>query len=252
MNNLSRELIGFDSPNRSSRAPLYVSSALVLAGMVALTVDVRIAGLLRFGAAPDEIEKVCKLTEVFGHGLGVLLVAVAIYMLDPARRSSIGCLLAAALGSGLVANLLKLTLARTRPNYSDLSGTVTNTFVEMLPFGYGGARAQSFPSGHAATAIGLAVALVWIYPRGAKLFATLACLSAVDRVMKGHHFASDVLWGAAIGYAIASWCVARAHVLGVAETPLRPLEKLSIKVRKPSRPARQIAITNAPAHSRAA
>jgi undecaprenyl-diphosphatase len=60
-------------------------------------------------------------------------------------------------------------------------------------------KLQSFPSGHAATAAGLAVALAVLYPRGRWLFAVLAVLAALQRVEVQSHFPSDVLAGAALG-----------------------------------------------------
>ena len=69
------------------------------------------------------------LSELFSHGLGVLLIAVAIWVLDPWHRYALPRIMAAALGSGLLANGFKLLLARTRPHHFDLTGHSLETFL---------------------------------------------------------------------------------------------------------------------------
>ena len=55
-----------------------------------------------------------------------------------------------------------------------------------------------FPSAHAATAVGLAIALGVLYPRGRWLFIAFAFLAGLQRIEAQAHFASDVLAGAAV------------------------------------------------------
>ena len=59
-----------------------------------------------------------------------------------------------------------------------------------------------FPSGHAATAAALAVALTALYPRGRWLFAGFAVLAAAQRIDVTAHYPSDVLAGAAVACAV--------------------------------------------------
>ena len=200
---------------RSCRAGVAVVAIFILAGCAALAVDLPIARFLRGGGCPDDVKRLCDLTEVFGHGSGIGLLALAIFVLDPPRRRMLGCVVCASLGSGLAANGMKMLVARARPNYFDLQGSLSDTFVAWLPWLKAGSEGQSFPSGHAATAVGLAVVLAWLYPRGAKLFAIFAAMAAIDRLLKGHHFLSDVLWGGAIGYAIGNASVACARAIGL-------------------------------------
>ena len=68
-------------------------------------------------------------------------------------------------------------------------------------------EARAFPSAHAASAVGLAVALSRFYPQGRPLFVGLAVLACLQRMTSGAHFLSDVLAGAAIGYLFAHACV---------------------------------------------
>ncbi len=104
-------------------------------------------------------------------------------------------------GAGLIAQLAKHLLPRLRPNVSDLTADVWQTFVtssadSQLPLA---ARdLQSYPSGHSATAFGLACGLAWLYPRGRWLFVVFAVLAMMQRIESGAHFVSDTLAGAAI------------------------------------------------------
>ncbi len=67
----------------------------------------------------------------------------------------------------------------------------------------GGSASQSFTSAHTATAVGLALGLGWLFPRGRWLFVGFAVLVAMQRIVGPYHFVSDTLWGAAIGCLVA-------------------------------------------------
>ena len=147
--------------------------------------------------------------EPFGHGLGVVLVVLILHQLDPCRRWAIPRVLACALAAGGAADLLKMTVMRCRP-YDlpfPLPGSVWNTFGDWWPILRilsGGSESQSFPSAHTATAVGLAAALIWLYPQGRLLFTLLALLVGCQRVAAGAHYPSDVLVGAAVGCLVAA------------------------------------------------
>jgi undecaprenyl-diphosphatase len=72
-----------------------------------------------------------------------------------------------------------------------------------------GAGGYSMPSGHAATAFAGAVALAYLWRRGAPFFLLLAAAIAFSRVYVGVHYPGDVLAGAALGAAVATaWVLA--------------------------------------------
>jgi lipid A 4'-phosphatase len=98
--------------------------------------------------------------------------------------------------SGLLADLLKVVVARTRPKLLFASGAYDFTW-----FGF---RADhwSFPSGHATTAAALMAALWCLWPRPLWLYVAAAALVAASRVITGQHFLSDVVAGAAIGIVV--------------------------------------------------
>jgi membrane-associated phospholipid phosphatase len=121
-------------------------------------------------------------------------------------------LVAAAYAGGLVVDVIKAVVDRVRPRAADLHGTASAlaTFGEQAA---AWAREQavtsasdlnSFPSGHSATAAGLAAALSWKYPRGAWAFAALAVCGASQRVVSLAHYPSDACLGLAIGLAAAA------------------------------------------------
>jgi membrane-associated phospholipid phosphatase len=175
---------------------------LLLTAPCALMVDCQIARWWASGSCPRDVRELLRLSELFGHFWGVVGTLVAIYLLDPARRRLLPRVAGAAIGAGMTANLVKMCVARTRPNAFDFDAGVMASFGGWLPGLHAGSGGQGFPSAHVATAVGLAVALAWLYPAGRRLFLALAVLVACQRMETSAHFLSDVLVGASIGLLI--------------------------------------------------
>lgn len=183
--------------------------ALGLAAGVALSIDIAVGLAVVEKKLPAGMDRTLsdwlEVCEIFGHGFGATLIVIAVAVLDPLKRRCVPWLLAASLGSGLVANLLKYAVPRTRPRDFDLSsGSVWDTFVRTSQTSWG---MHSFPSAHTATAVGLAMMLSALYPRGRWFFAILAFLVGVQRVAVSAHFPSDVFAGAAVGWLCGTACV---------------------------------------------
>jgi membrane-associated phospholipid phosphatase len=195
------------SPSESARRYWRWAAVLTLLAVMAVLVDRPLAQWLLAGNSPYWIKKVCGLAEVFGHGLGVPLLLLTAFILDPLHRRSLVRVGVMAFGSGVLANVFKLGIARYRPHKFDFSGGVLDTFSAWLPLGSAGSAQQSFPSSHTATAAGLAIGLAWLYPRGRWLFATFAGLVAGQRMISGYHFLSDTCFGAAVGCVFAGCCL---------------------------------------------
>ncbi|HZU89271.1 MAG TPA: phosphatase PAP2 family protein, partial [Stellaceae bacterium] len=104
-------------------------------------------------------------------------------------------LFAAVAASGLVVDLLKVMIGRTRPKL---------LFASHL-YGFDGLALRpdhwSFPSGHTATIVALAAALTWLWPRHVLFYALIAVVVAISRIVVGAHYPSDVLAGAFIAVA---------------------------------------------------
>jgi membrane-associated phospholipid phosphatase len=144
---------------------------------------------------------------IVGSGIGALILAVIAVMFDRRKWAHLPLLISASLGAGLVADVVKLCISRGRPHSVDLStATFSSTFDGLFPVLSAGSMGQSFPSGHAATAAGLAVGLSMLYPRGRWFFASLVIGVAASRVIVHAHFPTDVVAGAVLGGAWAWAC----------------------------------------------
>jgi len=185
--------------------------------VLALSVDLDVARWCKAGYIPKEIMRFLNFSEVFAHGIGVATLLLTAAVLDPTlggRRAMprFGSLPVSwdfvrmamtAFAGGIMANLIKETLVdRVRPRAADLGAAVSAlaTFGDAIAVNIAShSDANSFPSGHAATAAGFAAALSWKYPRGTWLFVALATAAAAQRVASSAHYPSDVLLGAAVG-----------------------------------------------------
>src|SRR5262249_30981644 len=118
----------------------------------------------------------------------------------PQQWTRLPLLLTSSLGAGILVDIAKLCVARSRPHSIDLAtATFTSTFNGLFPVFSAGSTGQSFPSGHTATAAGMAVALGMMYPRGRWMFASMAVGVAASRVVVHAHFPTDVAAGLILG-----------------------------------------------------
>lgn len=181
-----------------------LAAVLAMAAFAAMPLDCPLAQWCLARNCPRVVREILYLIEPFGNGMGVCVIALVIHQLDIARRRALPRVLACSLGAGLAADVVKLTLARTRPSFFSFEGGVWATFGEWFPLTSAGTAGQSFPSAHTATAVGLAAALVWLYPAGRRLFPAMAVLVACQRIEAGIHYLSDTLFGAALGCLVAT------------------------------------------------
>ena len=206
--------------NHLYTSPASLSALLAGSGVLLSGLDFQLAGWLSNNQLKGDLGEIMTVAETFGHGLGVILVLVAIWTLNHEGRRQIPRLLAASLGAGMVANLVKMCVVRIRPRAFDLtSSNVWDSFGPPFPGWSSTPNMQSFPSAHSATAVGFAVALAACYPRGRWLFGVLATLTCFSRMHVGAHYLSDVLVGAGIGMAVGSFCV-RFRVAKLSDEPL--------------------------------
>jgi membrane-associated phospholipid phosphatase len=198
-----------------SRLAYFAAAALALAALAALACDVPIARWVldqqRHELFAWLLESLGRF-EPFAHSAGVATILLAVFLLDGSRRRAVLRLAACAFGSGLLSNVIKLTVHRWRPKEMPNAAGVWETFNGWIPWLDDFKLAmewsvKSFPSGHAVAAAGLAVGLSWLYPRGTWLFVMLAVLASLQRVAAGAHFPSDVFAGAALGCLVAAVCI---------------------------------------------
>lgn len=197
-----------------------LSPIFAVAALLASFADLYVARLSLLHAAPGDVRKALAMCEIFGHGFGIAVICLTIAVLDQANRRKLPRLLACAFLPGLAAVLIKTAVGRRRPHsYLEASsmklpGHIWESFVGWFPGLANGNdplwsahSIQSFPSGHTATAVGFAIGLAWLYPRGKWLFRAFAVLVALQRIESGAHFVSDTLAAAALACLIAGTCL---------------------------------------------
>ena len=215
----------FLPPDPGAVRQRYVLCAIVCAALAALAllIDVPVRDSVAGAKAldiPGDLRRILALSEVFAHGFGVLACIAVAIALDRRGWRIAPRLFAGAFGAGLLADLCKLQVARVRPKFAggDLT-SVGQTFLAVFPWrspddlGMPLTNAvRSFPSGHTATAVGLAIVLTSLYPRGRWLFALFAMLAGMQRIESGMHYLSDTLAAAAIGFLVGSMVCGRSKL----------------------------------------
>jgi len=117
------------------------------------------------------------------------------------RRACVLCVLALALGPGLLVNgVLKPLWGRPRPHQVEIFGGSQPYRYWWQPDHLGGGR--SFASGHAATGYGLVAGTYLVAQRRRRLalggVLIYGSLVGLARVIAGAHFVSDVLWSGSL------------------------------------------------------
>jgi membrane-associated phospholipid phosphatase len=176
--------------------------------------------------------------ERLGNGGGVVAILIALVILDRRVIGRVPQLLAASIGAGLLADCLKECVGRTRPHSLDLANaTFSSTFHGWLPHFTTKAAELGFPSGHATTAAGLAVALAIMYPRGRWLFGLVVAAVMTQRVVVHAHFPTDVMVGAILGAVWSRQCHRGAMGRMFARLADKIDDMIAIRVNKRSRQA---------------
>lgn len=184
---------------------LYASAALIALTIVALPFDLAITNWIKQNHIRGDLERLIMLGEVFGYGLTVLFVVITAAWIDSRGWRVAPRLILGAFGSGLVADIGKIVVARWRPNANFEPTGVRDTFVTWFPWVWPDGLPSpwnrgfaSFPSGHSATAVGLALSLSIFYPKATWWFIFLAGMAMLQRVESRAHYLSDTLAGAAV------------------------------------------------------
>lgn len=198
------------SETPSGRRALWLTSFVLLELISIVWIDRPLADYLHANGAA--VKPFFEFVQHFGLGYPYLVIdGLAFVVLrwgdrwkrlrrwGPTMRSAStipGFIFAAVAASGLLVDLLKVIVGRSRPKLLFAGGT--------YDFGWFGLRADdwSFPSGHAATAAAVMTALWCLWPRPVILYVAAAGLVAISRVVTGAHYLSDVAAGAAIAMAI--------------------------------------------------
>lgn len=120
---------------------------------------------------------------------------------ERAQRLALACsfVFVSVASSGLLVNGFKFLFGRARFNALMLRGEYGFYFFQT------GYDFSSFPSGHANTALALAIALGYLWPRGRALLLLAGFMLALSRVVVTAHYLSDALAGGLLGWWTTQW-----------------------------------------------
>lgn len=196
-------------PPRMPRRIYAILVSLLLAAGLISTGDVDISQYFVRWDLPSDLRKAVTLSEVFSHGMGIALILIVLFTAVPQLRRKMWRLAACPISAGIASNLVKMLIARYRPQYfyQQSEGKqlqeISNTFLEWLPIAYRedwhDHLVQSFPSAHTTAAFAFAVGLSWAVPKGRVAFFAVAILAGIQRIESQSHWPSDVVAGAALG-----------------------------------------------------
>lgn len=156
---------------------------------------------LYFATIDPDLHQTFKFINRFGVSTPYLVVSVIAFLAfrfwrrhDGHATSSLFVFAAVAV-PGLISVFLKMLFGRMRPKLLLQHDHYGFDFFAVHP------DWASFPSGHATTAAGLALALALIWPRYRLGFAVGGAAIVFGRIVVNAHFLSDALAGAALGVA---------------------------------------------------
>ena len=120
---------------------------------------------------------------------------------EQARRLALACsfVFVSVASSGLLVNGLKFLFGRARFNALMLRGEYGFYFFQT------GYDFSSFPSGHANTAMALAIALGYLWPRARAVLLLAGLMLASSRVVVTAHYLSDAVAGGLLGWWTTQW-----------------------------------------------
>lgn len=196
-----------NSPETKRRGWLWLLAGVVIVGWSFL-LDNRVDAALVVTGDPSWKEFAAWCSKI-GEGwviavVGVFLAAAYLLMNRPQLAARIFLVTLISELAGLAVVVLRLLFGRARPNNHD----VPPGFYGLWHDGHwiaGQFKFSSFPSGHAATAVGL-VAAAWLLHRGwGALLAVYAVAVMWSRIALECHHLSDVLASTVLAIALALW-----------------------------------------------
>ncbi|MFK7767151.1 MAG: phosphatase PAP2 family protein [Mariniblastus sp.] len=190
----------------------YITVALSLMAIVAIWFDRTLANPDSLDDLPGDLKRFFSLSEIFAHGFGIAVVMLGIWLLSKEHRRFIPRIFLCAVWPPMAVHLVKILVGRKRPiaffdeeKIAHFPVNMSETWLGFFPRDQFNLvyHLQSFPSGHTATAWGLAIGMACVFPKGRWLFFVIAMLASVQRVTSFAHWPSDVFAGAAIAFMMA-------------------------------------------------
>ena len=183
------------------RSALAWATGLTMAcGLLMVWVDRPLALFFKAHADTVLIRAAATMTDL-GKAWGWLIASAAIFLLArfvwrrAALAAQAGFVFTCIAVSGLTADAIKAVLGRARPKLLFLDGEYGFSFWRL------GADVTSFPSGHATSAMALALSLAVVLPKFCYPLIGLGGLLAFTRVLTTAHYLSDVVAASALAAA---------------------------------------------------
>lgn len=181
----------------------FVTALIVL--FACLNYDIRISTTVRGMKVPGDVQKAINLCETVAHGSGCFAILASLLWIDQWNRHRLWRAAFFTAVCGITSNLSKYMIPRIRPNALSLHEPPITSSWDTWGIPLSGSwfeeASRSFPSGHSATAVALAIGLSHVYPRGRWIFAMLAIGACFQRLFAGAHYMSDIMGGVAISIA---------------------------------------------------
>ncbi len=178
-------------------------------GLVCQAWDLEISQFVQRMKIPGDLRKAIGLSESFAHSSGGIVIFATLLWIDIKNRPKLWQAAFFTLICGVVSNVAKMMIPRYRPHSLDQSEIEIASSWQTWGVPWTGSwfeeQFRSFPSGHSATAVALAIGLTQVYPRGKWIFATLAAAACFQRLESSAHFLSDIMGGAVISLVISLW-----------------------------------------------
>lgn len=197
---------------------LYLLGAAVLFALV-LPLDGPLSRFLRSLPLRGDVRREIESLQQYGQALSSIVVALAIWLQDPAHRRRLADWGAAWAVTALLVAVGKGLIGRPRPRFDDplyflgpLGQYPIDRVVDGRPVGvrhawefWSGISSDlwSMPSSHTAYAACMSVVVSMLYPRLRPLMVALVIFVGLARIVTGAHYPTDVLVGGAIGFFVA-------------------------------------------------
>ena len=195
------------SPSRWDRADWIMAGSIAVGTGFFIGLDEEIRDVFEDNRS-STTDDFANLFEPFGNGLVTIPALAAFYVFghydenDKAKRTAL-IATESFLVTGLYTTVIKVSMGRHRPSTGDSSTSFDGFTTDH----------KSFPSGHTSTAFAIATVIANKYeetPYIKPISYGIASLTGLSRINDEKHWASDVFFGAALGY-FTSKTILRLH-----------------------------------------
>ncbi len=154
-----------------------------------------------------DLRKAIGLSESFAHFSGCIVIFITLIWIDLRNRKKLWCAAFFTVICGTASNAAKMMIPRYRPHSLDQSEIAIDSSWQTwgLPWtgSWGDEQFRSFPSGHSAMAVAMAIGLTQVHPRGKWFFSAIAAAACLQRLESQAHFLSDIMGGITITLVIS-------------------------------------------------